>query len=154
VRQLKPTIIGTVAIVALLATVDLAARAGAVEWEKLLNEAQSAAQSKDYDKAVKLYGDAADECLSSKLEDKFLAKTYNDLALVYEAQGKYADAEANLNKALAIKEKLGEKGDFSMPATLGNLAQIYRRQGKFDLAKVQYERAIAIVEKNSSASDA
>src|SRR5262245_41507964 len=68
------------------------------------------------------------------------------LAIVYEAQGKYADAEAHFKRALAIREaKLG-KDHLDVAEILNNLAGVYKRQGRYAEAEAHYKRALAIKE--------
>jgi CHAT domain-containing protein/tetratricopeptide (TPR) repeat protein len=69
----------------------------------------------------------------------------NNLANVYRAQGKYAEAEALHKRALAIYEALG-KDHPDVAATLSNLAGVYEAQGKYAEAEANYKRALAIDE--------
>jgi CHAT domain-containing protein/Tfp pilus assembly protein PilF len=71
----------------------------------------------------------------------------NNLAKVYEEQGKYADAEGLHKRALAIKEKALGKDHPDVANSLNNLAVVYRAQGKYADAEGFYKRALAIREK-------
>ena len=53
----------------------------------------------------------------------------NNLAIVYQSQGKYADAEGLYKRALAIREKALGAGHPDVADTLNNLANVYRDQG-------------------------
>ena len=65
---------------------------------------------------------------------------------MYQAQGKYAEAEAHYKRALAIREaKLG-KDHPDVARTLNNLADVYEAQGKYAEAEAHYKRALAIRE--------
>lgn len=58
----------------------------------------------------------------------------------------YADAEAELTKALAIAEGFGER-DPRLARTLHNLGYILRAEGRLALAEPHYLRALALQEK-------
>jgi CHAT domain-containing protein len=66
---------------------------------------------------------------------------------VYEAQGKYADAEGLYKRALAIREKVLGANHPEAAATLDNLAGVCANQGKYADAEELYKRALAINEK-------
>jgi len=76
-----------------------------------------------------------------------VAKSLNNLALLYYAQGAYVKAEPLYARALAIWEKaLGpEHPDVAM--SLNNLALLYHAQGAYAKAEPLYARALAIWEK-------
>src|SRR5271166_933336 len=69
------------------------------------------------------------------------------LAMVYDKQGKYADAEDLFKRALAIYEKARGTSQDVMAETLYNLAVVYSKQGKHADAESLYKRALAIYEK-------
>ena len=71
----------------------------------------------------------------------------NDLALLYQHQGRYADAEPLLQRALAIDEKAFGPNHREVAASLHNLAELYRTQGRYADAEPLYTRALAIDEK-------
>ena len=75
------------------------------------------------------------------------AVALNNLALVYEGQGRYTDAEANHKRALAINEKALGADHPDVATTLNNLAVVYNNQGKYAEAEGLYKRALAIYEK-------
>ena len=75
-----------------------------------------------------------------------MASTLIGLANVDQTEGKYTEAEALYQRALAIKEaKLG-KDHPDVAAILNNLANVYLRQGKYAEAEPLYQRALAIKE--------
>ena len=72
----------------------------------------------------------------------------NNLALVYEDQGRYAEAEPLLKRSLAVEEKsLGPDNPDLGPA-LNNLALVYEDQGRYAEAEPLYRRFLAITEKD------
>lgn len=75
-----------------------------------------------------------------------VAETLNDLAMLYNEQGKRAEAEALLLRALAIHEgALGPHGP-KVGETLCNLSTIYNRQGKYAEAETCLLRGLSILE--------
>jgi len=71
----------------------------------------------------------------------------NNLALVYQAQGNYAEAEALDKRTLAIKEHTLGTGHRDVATSLYNLAHVYQLEGKYNEAEKLYKRALAIGEK-------
>src|SRR4051794_17971195 len=64
------------------------------------------------------------------------AQTLNNLASLYDNQGKYGDAKLMYERALAIREEvLGPKHP-DTAASLNNLALLYDNQGKYDDAEL------------------
>lgn len=69
--------------------------------------------------------------INDEIQDKLLeAGCLNGLALLYESQGRYEEAEPLYERALAIREKALGAEHPSTVATLNNLAEIYRKLGK------------------------
>jgi CHAT domain-containing protein/tetratricopeptide (TPR) repeat protein len=71
----------------------------------------------------------------------------SDLALVYESQGKYGEAEGFYKRALAIREGQLGSNHPDVAGTLGGLANVYWQEGKYAEAEAQYKRALTIQEK-------
>ncbi len=70
----------------------------------------------------------------------------NNLAGLYEKQGRYGEAEPLLLRALAItEEELGAEHP-DTASSLGNLAILYESQGRYAEAEPLYQRALAITE--------
>jgi CHAT domain-containing protein len=81
-----------------------------------------------------------------------VAATLNNLAGVYHAQGKYADAEGLYRRALTIREQALGASHPGVAQTLNNLAVVYQAQGKYADAEELYKRALAIREQALGAS--
>jgi tetratricopeptide (TPR) repeat protein len=60
-----------------------------------------------------------------------MGESFNNLALVYRAQGKYEEAEGLLKRALAIREKALGSSHPDVGQSLTNLANLYLHQGKY-----------------------
>src|SRR5262249_59720486 len=75
-----------------------------------------------------------------------VARSLNNLAALYQSQGRYADAEPLYRRSLAISEKvLGRDSDVA--TSLNNLAELYRNQGRYADAEPLYRRSLAVSEK-------
>jgi tetratricopeptide (TPR) repeat protein len=60
-----------------------------------------------------------------------VASDLNNLALLYGHQGRYADAEPLLKRALAIWEKALGPEHPQVAMSLNNLASLYQDQGRY-----------------------
>ena len=74
------------------------------------------------------------------------AFSLNDLALLYQDQGRYADAEPLCRRALAIEEKTLGPDHPHVAVSLNNLARLYQFQGRYADAEPLYKRSLAIRE--------
>jgi tetratricopeptide (TPR) repeat protein len=86
---------------------------------------------------VKLLGDEHPE----------VAQSLNNLAAVYQDEGKLDAALPLFQRSLAIQEKALEPTDPLLAIPLGNLGFVYKTLGKFGLAEPLYVRALSISEK-------
>ncbi|MEW6573729.1 MAG: tetratricopeptide repeat protein [Bacillota bacterium] len=75
-----------------------------------------------------------------------VAMTLDDLACIYRALGKYAEAEPLCQRALAIEEKALGPEHLDVATTLNNLALLYYSQERYAEAEPLYRRALAIKE--------
>ena len=77
-------------------------------------------------------------------------RSLNNLAdLLYNNQGRYADAEPLYKRALAICEKALGPDHPDVAASLNDLAALYSKQGRYADAEPLIKRALAIREKRS-----
>jgi tetratricopeptide (TPR) repeat protein len=100
--------------------------------------------------------DAAADCLRRALkmaeDDKGDAQHLSEigpllgLALIYQKQKNYPDAEATLVQLLALESKAWDEDDSSFANTTIQLANVYAEDGKNPEAEVQYRRTIALAE--------
>ncbi|MEM9154176.1 MAG: tetratricopeptide repeat protein, partial [Cyanobacteria bacterium P01_F01_bin.33] len=82
------------------------------------------------------------ELLGQKHPD--VATSLNNLAALYESQGRYEQAEPLYQQALELrKELLGHKHP-SVATSLNNLAGLYRSQGRYEQAEPLYQQALEI----------
>ena len=76
-----------------------------------------------------------------------VALSLNNLAALYNDQGRYADAEPLLQALTGDREKALGPDHPDVAASLNNLAELYRAQGRYADAEPLYKRSLAIREK-------
>ena len=72
-----------------------------------------------------------------------LAIDLNNLALLYDTQGRYAEAEALYQRSLTIREKALGPEHPDVAGSLNNLAELYRAQGHYAEAEPLHQRSLA-----------
>ena len=77
-------------------------------------------------------------------ENPEVATSLSNLALLYDAQGRYDEAEPLYRRALAIQEKTLDPNDPFVAISLTNLGHLYRIQGRYSEAEPLYKRSLAI----------
>ena len=75
-----------------------------------------------------------------------VATMLNNLALLYDNQGRYAEAEPLFRRSLAIYEKALDPDHPLVATTLNNLAGLYRAQGLYAEAEPLLRHAVVIYE--------
>ena len=78
-----------------------------------------------------------------------VATSHNNLAVLYDAQGRYAEAEVHHRKALAIREKVLPADHPGVATSHNNLAVLYHEQGRYAEAGEHFLKALAIRERVS-----
>ncbi len=106
------------------------------KWESYITAAQQAYQQADYAEAEKQLEAALKEAEAFGPDDVRLATSLNNLALLYKAQGRYAEAEPLYKRSLAIDEKALGPEHPDVATSLNNLAELYRARGKYAEAEV------------------
>ena len=76
-----------------------------------------------------------------------VASSLNNLAWLYQRQGRYADAEPLYKRSLAIREKALGPDHPDVAYSLSNLCVAYQQQGRYADAEPLYKRSLAIREK-------
>lgn len=76
-----------------------------------------------------------------------VASSLNNLALLYDSQGRYSEAEPLVLRSLAIREKVLGPDHPRTAQSLNNLALLYDHQGRYSEAEPLYHRALVIREK-------
>ena len=125
----------------------LTTRAEDVLWTTYSNLGQKAYKAGHYAEAEKLFLAALKVAVESGAQDAPLATSLNDLALLYDAQAKYDQAEPLFKRLLAISEKVLGAEHPAVATSLNNLAGLYDDQAKYDQAEPLHKRSLAIREK-------
>jgi tetratricopeptide (TPR) repeat protein/CHAT domain-containing protein len=73
--------------------------------------------------------------------------SYNNLARLYQDQGRYAEAEPFYRRSLTIRERALGRQHSDVGVSLNNLAELYRNQGRYAEAEPLYQRSLTIIEK-------
>jgi CHAT domain-containing protein/tetratricopeptide (TPR) repeat protein len=73
-----------------------------------------------------------------------VALSLNNLAMLYQGQGKLAAAEPLYQQALAMRKRLYPSDHPSVALSLNNLAMLYQGQGKLVEAEPLYQQALAM----------
>ncbi|MBD2338416.1 tetratricopeptide repeat protein, partial [Calothrix sp. FACHB-156] len=76
--------------------------------------------------------------------EKDLATSLNNLAGLYDSQGRYSEAETLYTQALALRRKLLGEEHPDVASSLNNLAALYYSQGRYSEAEPLYSQALAL----------
>jgi len=74
----------------------------------------------------------------------YVARFLNNLAGLYESQGKYSKAESLYEKSLAIYKQVFGEFNTDVATSLNNLAGLYESQGRYDEAEPLYEKSLEL----------
>ena len=118
------------------------------KWESYITAAQQAYQQADCAEAEKQSEAALKE--AEAFDDVRLATNLNNLALLYEAQCRYVEAEPLYQRALAIREKALGPEPPAVATSLENYADLLRKTGRVSEATKMETRAKAIRAKQAS----
>jgi tetratricopeptide (TPR) repeat protein len=73
-----------------------------------------------------------------------LSLSWNNLGLLYLAQGKYKDAEEILEKGLQLSKDLFGSHHPEVATSLNNIAALYQLQGKYEEAKSLFQQTLLL----------
>jgi tetratricopeptide (TPR) repeat protein len=82
-----------------------------------------------------------------------VAQSLNTLACLYDAQGRFDEAEPLYSRSLAIEQKVRGPEHPNIAALLDNLATLHHAQNHFVQAECYYRRALAVREKIGNVRD-
>ena len=116
-------------------------------WERHIQASVAAYQQGNYGEAEAQIRLALEAAKAFGPDDLRLATTLNNLAVLYDEQGRYAEAEPLYKRALAIMEQVLGPEHPDVALNLNNLASLYRFQGKYAEAEPLYKRLLAITDK-------
>ncbi len=119
------------------------------QWNTLNAAGIEAYQRGDYAEAEKQWSAALKEAEGFGPQDPRLATSLNNLAELYRAQGRYAEAEPLHKRGLAIREKALGPEHPDVAQSLENYAALLRKTGRGNEAAMLEARAKAIRAKNA-----
>jgi len=117
-------------------------------WQKLNDQARTAADRGDSQTAEKLFTQALDEARKSGKKDAMLAMSLNNLGNFYCGSGKYKDAHPVLEESLTVLKTLCGPSNVNVATALNNLANCELGEGDPKAAEAHYRSALAINEKS------
>ena len=125
-----------------------------ISWEQLNEQVVLLYKQRNYEQAIKKAQD------SLKIaEDTFganhpsVAQALNNLARIYDSQGRLTEAEVFYGRTIGVIEKALDSSHPDVAASLYNLAGFYDVYTKLALAESYYQRALAIWEANFGPDD-
>src|SRR5947209_15904870 len=117
-------------------------------WEQHLRSAMKLRTQTLYKDAEKEYLVAIKEAEAFGPSDTRLAKSWNNLAALYQELGRYGDAESFFLRAAALWERELGPDSQDLASCLNNLAAVYRDQGRYPEAESLYLRSLSMRENN------
>ncbi len=119
-------------------------------WERHNSAGIAAYRKGDYAEAIRRFEVALKEAKAFGEEDPRFADALNNLAELYKAQGRYAEAEPLYKRSLVILKKVLGPEHPRVALGLNNLAGLYESQGRYAEAEPLYKRSLVIGEKTLS----
>ncbi len=139
-RRTRLSLVGVLCLV----FVSTQACTQANRWETYNDTGRAAYQQGNYPEAEKQWVAALEEAESFGPEDPRLPESVNNLAVLYQVIGQYAEAEPLYQRALAIWEKALGPEHLNVATSLENYANLLRKTGREEEAAELETRAQAI----------
>jgi CHAT domain-containing protein/tetratricopeptide (TPR) repeat protein len=116
-------------------------------WKELINQAGRAYQSRNYSQGIVHAEKAYKYALNNfgKIDQDTLT-SISKLALLYQSQGRYGEAEPLYKLSLQLREELLGPNHPSTLTSINNLAELYRLQGRYDEAEPLHKRCLQLCE--------
>jgi len=115
-------------------------------WETYMSAAKGSFQKGDYAKAENLINAALNETKKFKETDPRVIITYGNLALLYQNQKKFSEAETFYQRVLSLRKRTLPDNDPLIATDLNNLATVLSAQGRYEEAEKQLHAALSINE--------
>ncbi len=115
-------------------------------WETSMSAAKDSFQKGNYARAENLLNAALVETKNFKETDPRLIITYGNLALLYQNQKKFSQAETFYRRVLSLRQRTLPDNDPHIAMDLNNLATVISAQGKYAVAEEQLHEALTINE--------
>ena len=108
-------------------------------------------ESQDYQKEQVLAIQYLDKAIELQKEfglEEDLASSLNNLAYLYDSQGRYDKAEPLYEQALELRQRLLGENHPDVASSLNNLAGLYDSQGRYEEAEPLYEQALELTKRH------
>ncbi|WP_445253324.1 tetratricopeptide repeat protein [Nodularia sp. LEGE 04288] len=112
-------------------------------YQRRLEKGEAPDYQQEENLAIKYYSQAINLQTELGLETD-LATSLNNLALLYESQGRYDQAEPLYLQALELRKRLLGDNHPLVASSLNNLALLYNSQGRYDQAEPLYLQALEL----------
>ncbi|WP_442943563.1 tetratricopeptide repeat protein [Nostoc sp.] len=112
-------------------------------YKQRLNRGEAQDYQQELDLAIKYTYKALELQKELRLEEN-IATRLNNLAYLYESQGRYSEAEPLYIQALALWRQLLADEHLDVATCLNNLAGLYESQGRYGEAEPLYIQALAL----------
>ncbi|NJM70582.1 MAG: tetratricopeptide repeat protein [Scytonema sp. RU_4_4] len=112
-------------------------------YQRRLERSEAQDYKKEQDLAIKYLSKAAELQKELGLETD-LATSLNNLAYLYDSQGRYSEAEPLCQQALELSKRLLGEQHPNVADSLHNLAGLYRSQGRYTEAEPLYQQALEL----------
>ncbi|MGF2040337.1 MAG: tetratricopeptide repeat protein [Nostoc sp. CmiVER01] len=113
-------------------------------YKQRLNRGEAQDYQQELDLAIKYIYKALELQKELGLEED-VATSYNNLASLYESQGRYNEAEPLFIQALALRRQLLGDEHPDVATSLNNLALLYASQGRYSEAEPLYIQVLALL---------
>lgn len=117
------------------------------EWKSSRDAGIDAYNKQDYKTAIDKLQSASKGCEAADANSLDLAMCLVWLGFVYQAAGRYSDAEPAFKRSLEIREKKLGPEHLEVANVLNNLAALYEDRGRYSEAEPLYMRSLEINEK-------
>ena len=115
-------------------------------WETYMSAGKDSFQQGDYARAENLLNAALIETKKFQETDPRLIITYMNLALLYQNQKKFSQAETFYQRVLSLRKRTFPDNDPLIATDLNDLATALLAQGKYAAAEEQLQKALVINE--------
>jgi len=112
--------------------------------EQLLRSGRLAYADGNYIQAEHDYSLAVDESHMNGSSGEQMVLGYGDLGSVLLAEGRYAEAEVRLNRAIAILKADESVDRTQLPVLMGNLGKVYQRMGRYSQSESTLTQALKL----------
>ena len=113
-------------------------------WDKYTRAGREAYEQGRYTEAEEMVLVALKEAKSFGAQDARLATSVNDLAVLFQAQERYEEAEPLHRRALEVREKTLGPEHPDVALSLNNLAMLYQVQRRYEAAEPLHRRALEV----------